>query len=62
MEMIASKSQAHTIYDINSVATFKRGIPSDDPAVNAKDKYKGLRESMFATAGDDGTVKVWRVV
>ncbi|KAI0747086.1 WD40-repeat-containing domain protein [Daedaleopsis nitida] len=44
-QLIARISQAHDVHDVNSIVWCPR---------------KGF-EDMFATAGDDGAVKVWRV-
>ena len=44
--IVAKMFNAHDIHDINSVVWCPR---------------KGF-EDLFATAGDDGVVKVWRVV
>ncbi|KAH9943553.1 WD40 repeat-like protein [Amylocystis lapponica] len=45
-EIVARLSQAHGVSDVNSIVWCPR---------------KGL-ENVFATAGDDGVVKVWKVV
>ena len=43
--VIAKVSQAHGVHDVNTVVWCPR---------------KGF-EDLFATAGDDGAVKVWKV-
>lgn len=45
-KLLASISGAHDVSDVNSVSWCPRPDHTD----------------MFATAGDDGSVKVWRVV
>ena len=47
MQLLTLREQAHTIYDINSVAVLQRNVSP------------GAR--LFATAGDDGGVKIWRI-
>lgn len=61
LELMSSLSQAHTIYDINSVALFKRQSGTGKKSLS-DERIKRLESSVFATAGDDGEVKVWQVV
>ncbi|KAJ9104583.1 hypothetical protein QFC21_002081 [Naganishia friedmannii] len=62
--IIGLQEHAHEIHDINSIAWCRRAIPED--AAEGSNAYlravKAQRKTrrLLATAGDDGSVKVWR--
>jgi hypothetical protein len=60
LNVLAREQHAHTIFDINSVAMFRR-LPLESQAGRSiAQQLRTANHSIFATAGDDGCIKVWR--
>jgi len=65
MNILAHEEHAHTIFDINAVAMFRRSPPESNDGATGRPNAKHIESaarSMFATAGDDGCIKVWRYI
>lgn len=64
MELLAVQEKAHSIYDINSVQLLQRKAKDESLQVSKASSLDVLGETysqLFATAGDDGGIKVWRI-
>jgi hypothetical protein len=65
MDVLAHEQHAHTIFDVNAVAMFRRSLAESNAGGAGRPNAKHLesaRRSVFATAGDDGCIKVWRYI
>lgn len=60
MQLLATQDKAHTIYDINSIEILQRVSTKVSGAI-AAGALNDTKKPMFATAGDDGGVKVWLI-